>query len=274
MDPDGRLRLYDGYVYKLYIREGGEAPAPESGASKEAPAISAGADAFPGHWVMDEVLMESGKVKAEDAGLSISLEVRPDGSASFVAEGDEQKLSWTAEGDGFVLTDGKDPINARLLDDGGLEMSAQGMTMHFVKADVSPQAPAATEEASAADVPAPTQNPVPAQEPGPAPAADSSSLDPSRPDAYVGVPFVFTKVVASGIDVPLDNFEKYAVTFLEDGTAVMVIGGAEMPPVPYKVEGENLVVDYFGVPFVFRMVPGGLTQNYYDAMMIDYAPGR
>ena len=93
---------------------------------------------------------------------------------------------------------------------------------------------------------------------------------PGPSQGFTDVLFVCVTAEAGGATLDPAMLGQYDVIFRADGTAILTIGGVEMPGSPWKDEGDVIVVDYFGVPFVFERVGNGLQLNYYDAMLLTY----
>jgi len=123
----------------------------------------------------------------------------------------------------------------------------------------TPATQAPVVEASAAPIPA-TTAPQP-------PAEQAAALTD-----YVDKMLVCIKAEAAGMALDPAVIGRYDVRFGTDGQAVMTISGAAMPASPWRQEGNTLVVDYYGTLFVFEPAEGGLQLNYYDAMLLTYAP--
>ncbi|MCL2545139.1 MAG: leucine-rich repeat domain-containing protein [Clostridia bacterium] len=92
--------------------------------------------------------------------------------------------------------------------------------------------------------------------------------------AFADVLFVCVQAEAGGAVLDPAILGRYDVTFHGGGTATLTIGGVEMPGCPWQDEGDAIVVDYFGVPFVFERVGSGLQMNYYDTMLLIYEAER
>lgn len=71
-------------------------------------------------------------ITEEEAAESMTLELKADGTADMVADGDTQTLDWTIEGDKITLTDGTDTLEGTVAD-GVITLDAEGVEITFAK---------------------------------------------------------------------------------------------------------------------------------------------
>lgn len=105
------------------------------------------------------------------------------------------------------------------------------------------------------------------------PSAENKGKKPIPASGFIGVQWVCTKAEASGFPLDIAMLGRYDVLFNADGTASMTIGGIDMPGAEWTLHGENIIVDYYGVPFVFEYIEDSLQLNYYDSMLLTYEKG-
>lgn len=71
-------------------------------------------------------------VSEEEAADSMTLELKADGKAEMVADGDVQSLDYTLEGETLTLTDGTDTLEGTLAD-GVVTLNIEGVEISFAK---------------------------------------------------------------------------------------------------------------------------------------------
>lgn len=177
-----------------------------------------------------------------EGSITEKLTLTDDGVAMLESDGDTLPLSW-------FCVDGQVYIEDTLIvmnEDGSITMQDDAWPMTF------------TREAAASAGPEPETEPV--TEPAAAGARD-----------FVGKTFAGVSCTASGVAVDISLLGRYSVSFYEDGSADMEIGGILMPVKCTWSEGDGcLIVNYVGQEYVFTWTESGLEMNYYDTMLIEY----
>lgn len=132
------------------------------------------------------------------------------------------------------------------------------------RGDCTPTAPASPPAAAATEAPA-------AAAPPPAQGPDAAGAGQPGTDLN-GRRFVCTKAEAGGYALDPATIGEYAVDFLADGNAQLTFAGSKLPPAPYKDDGQQITINYYGVPYTLVRVEGGLEFNMMDAMLMLLSP--
>ena len=72
------------------------------------------------------------EITEEEAADSMTLELKADGKAEMIANGEATSLEWSLDGQTLTLTDGKDPVEATLVD-GVITLADEGIEIVFAK---------------------------------------------------------------------------------------------------------------------------------------------
>ena len=113
---------------------------------------------------------------------------------------------------------------------------------------------------------APEPQPEPMPEPQPEPLPEPAS------DERLEKKFVCTAVTTGGYAMSVDSLGgEYSVIFHADGTATLVLVGAELPEITWSRDGSAFVIDYYGAAEL-RFVPqgDGFTLDYFGSMQLTF----
>ena len=228
-------------------------PAPTPAPTPE-PARPVGAEGEPflGEWHGVSMETEGMVLSFTDFGMVMVLTLNEDGTAS-VFDGEELDATvWKVEDGMAVVQSARGSIQA----DGMLCLEDEGSKLYFTR--------------DAADGPA-----VSATEAPPAPQPGNAAQE--RLDRkYV---CVSADIDGYAIDASLLGGE-YALTFHSDGTADFVMVGTGIPGLRWTPgtvqtdagEAEAFLVDYYGSSMAAVWTEEGFDMNYFDSMLMHFAP--
>ena len=232
-------------------------PAPEDDPEPEAPLapepIGDEGAAFFGTWIGTSLEMDGATFSFADFGLEMNLTFNPDGTAALY-DGEENNVAAWSVADGAAILDG---MRFTLQEDGALCMEEDGAKMFFARGDA---------------------------ESAPAPEA---SAEPEVPAATGALDRMDTRFVMASADVQgysmtpeqLGGLE-YALVFHADGTMEFTMAGTKVPGLQWTQgtvqtdagEADAYIIDYYGTPLPAALTETGFDMNYFDSMLIHFAP--
>ncbi len=245
-------------------------PEPEAPGMPAVPVGEEGKDFF-GLWIGTEMNMGGEVMKLSDWEIIMNVLLLEDGRMVAM---DEEVTDWSAldgfEAPGWRVENGVaigDTCTMTILEDGRLLMEEDGMQIYFERSDVQidvPSAPAQPET--------PVQPEVPAQPEAPAvpeaPSADASGR--------TEIKFVCESADVSGFNMAASMLGgEYSMIFREDGNAVFVVVGNEMPGVTWKqLDSGNFQIDFYGTLMEIVWTDAGFDMNYMDSMLMHFVPAN
>ena len=244
-------------------------PMPEPTA-EPAPAVPVGEEGKPffGTWTGTEMDMGGEIMKLSDWEMEMTLILLEDGRAVMSDEAitdlsglnEEYVPGWYVE-NGVVYSDG---CTMTILEDGRLLMDEDGFGIYFERSDVQidlPSIPVQPAETAAPEAPA---------EPTAAPEVNAQA-DSAQ---HTGIKFICESADVSGFNMAASMLGgEYSLLFHEDGNAVFVVVGGEMPGITWKqLDSGNFEIDFFGTPMEIVWTDKGFDMNYMDSMLMHFVP--
>ncbi len=238
-------------------------PEPEPAATPE-PAVPVGEEGrdFFGTWIGTEMDAGGEIMKLSDWDMTMTLILLEDGRAVMSDEeitdlsGLDQfdAPAWRVE-NGVAISDG---CTMTILEDGRLVMDEDGFKVFFERSDAQLDLPSAPVQAAA---------PV-------EPAAAPESADPAGSAQHIGIKYICESADVSGYNMPASMLGgEYSMTFREDGTALFVVVGNEMPGIVWTMlDSGNFQIDFYGTLSEIVWTDAGFDMNYMDAMLMHFIP--
>ncbi|MBQ2954919.1 MAG: leucine-rich repeat domain-containing protein [Clostridia bacterium] len=244
-------------------------PEPEATPEPAVPVGEEGKDFF-GLWIGTEMDMGGEVMKLSDWEIIMNVLLLEDGRMIAM---DEEVTDWSAldgfEAPGWRVENGVaigDTCTMTILEDGRLLMDEDGMQIYFERSDVQIDVPSA---------PAQPETPVQPEAPAvpEAPAAPETSADAS---GRTEIKFVCESADVSGFNMAASMLGgEYSMIFREDGNAVFVVVGNEMPGVTWKqLDSGNFQIDFYGTPMEIVWTDKGFDMNYMDSMLMHFVPAN
>ena len=239
-------------------------PMPEPTA-EPAPAVPVGEEGKPffGTWTGTEMDMGGEIMKLSDWEMEMTLILLEDGRAVMSDEAitdlsglDEEYVpGWYVE-NGVAYSDG---CTMTILEDGRLLMDEDGFRIYFERSDVQidlPTAPVQPAETAAPEAPEVS-----------APASSAQRTE---------IKFICESADVSGFNMAASMLGgEYSLLFHEDGNAVFVVVGGEMPAITWKqLDSGNFEIDFYGTPMEIVWTDKGFDMNYMDSMLMHFVPAN
>lgn len=248
-DPDG---MPDAEALLAAVkREPMAAPEPTALPAPAVPVGEEGKDFF-GLWIGTEMDMGGEVMQLSDYGIIMNLLLLEDGR--MIAT-DKEITDWSAlegyDAPGWRVENGVaigDTCTMTLQEDGRLLMEEESLQVYFRRSDEQPDFPSA-----------------PAQSAAPAAGAQRT-----------GIKYICESADVSGYNMAASMLGgEYSLIFREDGTAVFVIVGNEMPGITWKqLDNGNFQIDIFGTPEKIVWTDACFDMNYMDAMLMHFIPAE
>ncbi len=223
---------------------------------------------FFGKWYALAIYMGGDVYSAADFGMSSELTLNEDGTWTMIDEDGERQGVWTLAGGAAQIDD----LTFRLDENGDLYMEDDGAKLVYSR-DANAEIPAAKPEevpSVPTEIPAsPTEVPVlPTEAPAQTPSEGAYS------GQRLDVKFVCTSAESSGFTLQAAQLGgEYALTFHENGAVDFVVVGSALPGVTWKqLESGNFEIDYYGTMMEIVWTETGFDMNYFDTMLMHFAP--
>ncbi len=251
-------------------------PEPEATPEPAVPVGEEGKDFF-GLWIGTEMDMGGEIMKLSDWEMVMELMLLEDGRAVMSEEEitdlsglneAEYIPSWRVE-NGVAICDG---CTMTILDDGRLAMDDDGFIVYFERGDRQIAPPPAPAQPAVPAVPAvPSVPAAPTAKPA-APSGNALAGSAQR----TGIKFVCESADVSGFNMAASMLGgEYSLIFREDGAAVFVVVGNEMPGVTWKsLDSGNFQIDFYGTPMEIVWTDKGFDMNYMDSMLMHFIPAN
>jgi len=242
---------------------------------ESAPAVPVGEEgsAFFGMWIGTEMDMGGELMPLSDWDMSMILVLLEDGHAimseeeitAVSAEDLAYAPAWHVE-NGVAISAG---YTMTILDDGRLLLDEDGFLVYFERSDATIELPDVSEVPAAQDEPEAAEEPAAQEEPA-QPAADAAAGSAQ----HTGVKFVCESADVSGYNMDASMLGgEYSMIFNDDGNAIFVVVGSEMPGVTWTtLDNGNFQIDFYGTPIEIVWTDAGFDMNYMDSMLMHFVP--
>ena len=261
-----------------------EAPDEEEEEEERAavPVGDEGASYF-GIWIGVSMEMDGDSFSFSDFDMTMNLSLNPDGTAVlFDGESEDVSVWGVADGAAYI-----DSMALTLVDDDTLCYEEDGTKMYFERegaqgASTAPEVGTAEPEAGT------TMPEVGAAEPeAQAPAAESGEPEAPVSDGIDMADRMETKYVMESAEVQGYTMTPeqlgglaYALAFHADGSVEFTMAGTEVPGLTWTQvtaqtdagEAQACIIDYYGTPLSAVLTQTGFDMNYFDSMIIHFAP--
>ncbi len=240
-------------------------PMAEPEQAPSVPAVPVGEEgrAFFGKWVGTEMDMGGDIMKLSDWDMVMTLILLEDGRV-VMSDKEITDLSglnefdapgWRVE-NGVAISDG---CTMTILEDGRLLMDEDGFRIYFERSDEQIDIPSA-----------PAQPAVPSDPSAPAGNAPADAAQRTE------IKFVCESADVSGFNMAASMLGgEYSMIFREDGTAVFVVVGNEMPGITWsRLDSGNFQIDMYGTLMEIVWTDKGFDMNYMDSMLMHFVPAN
>lgn len=220
--------------------------------------------AYIGNWQADTMEIDGESYSVADMGIEMSVMLNADGTAeSFDGEATETG-AWTIE-DGNVVLEG---VPLTLSEDGRLIMDEDGIKLYFVKndsTDVSSEPTSDVSSEASFDVSSELPPEVSVEVPSEGSEAEQT--------IQMECKYICQSAESEGVTLNTSMLGgEYALTFHADGTVDFVMVGNLISGLKWTQDEDSFLIDYYGTPMEVSLTEDGLDMNYFDAMLIHFAP--
>lgn len=236
-----------------------------------APAVPVGVEgkAFFGKWIGVEMDMGGEIMQLSDWDMAMTLILLEDGRCVMsdkeitdLSGLDEAEVpAWRVE-NGVAICDG---CTMCIMEDGRLLMDEDGFKIYFERSGDQIALPSVPEQTE------------PIAEPTPAPEAEETETGAAADaEQRTEIKYLCESADVSGYTMDASMLGgEYSLLFHEDGSAVFVVVGNEMPGVTWTaLESGNFRIDFCGTAMEIVWTDAGFDMNYMDSMLMHFVPAN